>query len=77
MALAHRVKIKLGPDRRLDVVLPDAFPIGAEAEVIVLSDATSQEAPPQVSWRDLPVAHGTPMPSDTRYHREELYSDER
>ena len=76
MSLAHRVKIKLGPDRRLELVLPDEFPVGAEADVIVLSDAEQVAPHESVSWADLPIADGTAMPSTTRYRREDLYSDE-
>lgn len=76
MSLAHRVRIKLGPDRRLELVLPDEFPVGTEAEVIVLSDAAQASPRESASWVDLPVAEGTAMPSTTRYHREDLYSDE-
>jgi len=76
MSLAHRVRITLGPDRRLELVLPDEFPVGTEAEVIVLADAVAASPRGSASWLDLPVAGGTAMPSTMRYHREDLYSDE-
>jgi hypothetical protein len=76
MSLAHRVRIRLGADRRLELVLPNEFPVGAEAEVIVLSDALQASPREPVSWVDLPVAEGNALPRTARYHREDLYSDE-
>ena len=42
MSLAHRIKITLGPDRRLELTLPEGFPTEGEAEVIVLADVRSR-----------------------------------
>ena len=76
MSVAHRVKVAFGPGRRLEVVLPVGFPSEGEAEIIVVGEAAALDAG-GFSWDDLPVAGGTPMPSDARYGRDELYDDER